>query len=60
MQAAYAHPLRVRLMAVLDERKVRVVDLFQAWDGDEDGTISLAEFEHAMEGCGIDGASPEV
>ena len=34
--------LRLQLMAVLDKRKLRVVDLFSSWDGDENGTVTTA------------------
>ena len=49
--AAYAHPLRMRMIEMLAERKLRVLDLFQSFDRNESGSVGLEEFARAVGGA---------
>jgi len=51
--------LRRTLLAVLDTNQARVMDLFRAWDTNEDGLLGKKELSKALGVLGIE-ASPKV
>ena len=46
--------VKEQLSEIVAANKLRISDLFGAWDSDSSGTVDISEFYHALLGSGID------
>ena len=49
-----------QLRKILDQNRVRVIDLFHDWDVDDDGSVTAAEFREAIRDLGYDASKADV